>query len=100
VANTEADWHAAPQYNFTERDMIAKKVQNMQTYRVMMIDGSPYSELVAANGKPLAPAQAAVEDRKLQREIANRQRQTPAVRRKRIAEYQRERRQDEVCCKR
>jgi hypothetical protein len=94
VANTMADWNTAPEYNFTERDVVTKKGPSARTYRVMMIDGSPYNKLIAANGEPLTPAQAAGQDRALQREIAKREHATPEVRLQRIQKYQRERRQD------
>jgi hypothetical protein len=94
VSNTLADWNAAPQYDFTERDVVTLKARTIETYRVIMIEGSPYNELIAANGNPLDPARAAAESRKLQEEIARRRRETPSERRQRIARYNRERRQD------
>jgi len=95
VANTQADWNDAPKYDFTERDVITRNAKTeKKTYRVMMIDGSPYNRLVATNGEPLAAPQADIEERKLQREIANRQRETASQRQRRIARYSRERRQD------
>ena len=95
VANTMADWHGAPEYNFTERD-VTQNGEGTKTSRVMMIDGSPYYELIARNGTPLPPDQAAEEEQKLKQETAKRQRETPAQRRRRIVAYQRQRRQDEA----
>jgi hypothetical protein len=80
VANTMADWHGAPEYNFTERD-VTQNGEGTKTSRVMMIDGSPYYELIARNGTPLPPDQAAEEEQKLKQETAKRQRETPAQRR-------------------
>lgn len=58
VANTQADWRAAPDYNFTERDVTVKHgSRSVKTYRVRMIDGAPYYELTAMTGGPLSPAQ-------------------------------------------
>ncbi len=95
VANTQMDWNAAPEYNFTERDVVvANRARSVKTYRVIMIDGSPYNKLIAANGTPLGTAQAAAQESKLQQEVARRQHETPSQRQRRIAEYQRERRQD------
>ena len=59
-----------------------------------MIDGSPYNKLISINGKPLSSSQASGEEARLQQEVARRQRESPAARLKRIAEYQKERRQD------
>jgi hypothetical protein len=95
VANTTADWSAAPQYDFTERDVVtAHRNRTMKTYFVMMIDGSPYNKLVAVGGHEIAGAAAANEDRKLEREIDRRRKESPTARQKRVAEYQKERRQD------
>src|SRR5690242_18531578 len=53
VGNTEANWNAAPQFDFMERDITTKKGRVEKTYRVTMIDGSPYNQLVAINGTSL-----------------------------------------------
>lgn len=95
VRNTNADWSAAPRYNFTERDVVTKKGRrSVMTYQVLMLRGSPYKKLIAVNDEALPAARAAGEERKLQQEIARRQHETPSAKRRRIDEYQRERRQD------
>ena len=97
VANTNADWQAAPHYDFTERDIITKHGKRVtKSFQVMMIDGSPYNKLTSVNGQPLSPAQAAQEDRKLTDETTRRRSESPSARQKRIAEYQKERRQDHM----
>jgi hypothetical protein len=95
VDNTNADWTAAPQYSFTERDATTKNgKRTVKTYQVLMIDGSPYNKLIASNDQKLTPDQAAAEESKLQQEIAHRQNETPDARKKRLEQYQNERRQD------
>ena len=95
VQNINSDWAAAPRYDFKERDVITKGgTRSANTYEVLMIDGSPYKKMIAANGRPLSVVQASAEERKLQHEIARRQKETPGARQKRVSEYQRERRQD------
>jgi hypothetical protein len=95
VENTNADWSAAPRYNFTERDDITRKgKRSFRTSRVLMIEGSPYNKLLAVNDTPLSPARAALEEHKLQQEIARRLHETAAARQRRVARYERERRQD------
>lgn len=95
VANNDRNWKAAPQFNFTERDVITKSGKTIhRKYRVLMIEGSQYNELIAENGEPLSRARAAAEQKKLQQEIARRRAETPAQRARRVAQYQRERRQD------
>src|SRR5579875_140735 len=54
VEANQRNFAAAPYYAYNERD---KAGQGSKTYRVTMIDGSPYNRLVAVNGKPLSPDQ-------------------------------------------
>jgi hypothetical protein len=95
VAAAQADWQAAPQFDFREHDIITKGgKRRVRTYQVLMIQGSTYHQLIAQNGKPLSPAETAVEEQKLRHEIQARSAESPAARARRIAQYQRERRQD------
>src|SRR5262249_52637492 len=95
VENTNADWSAAPRYDYTEHDVAVRGGKTTaRTYQVTMIDGSPYNKLISENGAPLPPQQAAEEDRKLAREISSRNSEAPTARDKRVAGYLRERRQD------
>jgi hypothetical protein len=97
VENNERNWAAAPQLQFTEHDLITKggKLTD-RTYRVIMIDGSPYEKSLAVNGRPVSEAEARAEDEKLRREENSRRRETPQARTKRIAAYEKERRQDQA----
>jgi hypothetical protein len=95
LANTNADWAAAPQYDFTERDVVIRHgTRTAKAYQVLMIAGSTYNKLIAINGQPLSPEKAAEEDRKLAAETNHRRSESSSARQKRVAEYQRERRQD------
>ena len=95
VINTQANWKLAPQYAFTERDVITKGGRHtMQKFEVVMIDGSPYNKLIGRDGKPLPPAEAAAADAKMRQEIDRRRRESPSARSQRIAKYERERQQD------
>ena len=97
AAAVQADWKLAPQFSFTERDNIVKGgMRTVKTYRVVMIEGSPYNELVTENGRPLSPDQAAAEERKLQQQTEERRHESAAARQKRIAQYKRERTQDQA----
>lgn len=93
VAATEADWQAAPRYQYRERDVKGKKIE---TYEVTMIEGSPYYRLIARNDHPLSTEEALKEEAKLQAEVNKRRRENAAQRRKRIASYQRERDEDRL----
>src|SRR5437773_3263503 len=96
VAN-EADWKAGPNFSFTERDVTTKGgSKTVKTYEVLMIKESPYQRLIAVNDKPLSPAAQAQEKQKLEREIANRKKESPGAHAKRIAQFQRERQQDHM----
>ena len=53
VAANEADWKAAHEYDYVERDR--QKGGGAKTSEELMILGSPYERLVAVNGKAAAP---------------------------------------------
>jgi hypothetical protein len=95
VANNQANWKAAPEFTYTEHDIITKGGQRTdRTYRVLMIDGSPYNETIAVNGEPLSPAAQKREQAELQRVTEKRDGESPETSRQRIAKYERGRRQD------
>jgi hypothetical protein len=97
AAAVQADWKAAPEFSFTEHDVIVKGgARTVKTYRVVMIDGSPYNKLVTENGRPLPADQAAAEEQKLQQAAETRRSEGAAARQKRIAQYKRERAQDQA----
>jgi hypothetical protein len=95
VANNERNWKAAPEYSFTERDLVTNGDKTTsQTYRVTMIDGSQYNQLLEENGEPLKGERAAAEKRKAEQEGARRRSENSSARAGRVAQYQRERSQD------
>jgi hypothetical protein len=84
---TEADWSAAPRYDFAETDRAPHG--GTVTYEVTMIRGTPYSRRVAENGKPLPAEEAQKEEQKLQKTIARRRAESPGEAARRIDKYQR-----------
>lgn len=95
VENNDRNWKAAPEFAFTEQDVVkngGKKTD--RTYENMMIEGSPYQKLIAVDGEPLSRKKADAEDRKLQEAIRSRSGESEADKRARIEQYQRERRQN------
>jgi len=92
VAANDKDFSAEPEFNYQEKDRVAKTTK---TFQVTMIDGSPYQRLLA-NGKPLSPEQAALELAKQDRTAAARRAQTPEQRNKRIANYGKQRKSDHL----
>ncbi len=92
VAVTKSDWAQAPKYSFLERDVESKRhdPRMARTYRVLMIDGSPYNLVTAINDRPLSAYEKAAEQRKLEREIGKRQNESARERERRIEKYHRE----------
>jgi hypothetical protein len=90
------DWAQAPKYSYLERDVDSKRDNPAmaKTYRVLMIDGSPYNVVTAVNDQPLSPDEKASEQRKMEREIAKRRNESERERRRRIAKYVKERDRD------
>jgi hypothetical protein len=96
AAAMEKDWKAAPAYSYTEHDVQTKRggAKVVKTFQVLMIEGSPYNKLIAINDQPLSKAQEQQEQQKLQAEIEKRKHESPRERSRRVAKYQKERRQD------
>ncbi len=92
IATTQADWNANSHFSYVEQDVnVRNGATTSKTYRVMMLDGSPYSCLLAINGEPLPPQQAVEERYKVQQEIAMRSNESAESREKRLAEYRKDR---------
>ncbi|HVB38129.1 MAG TPA: hypothetical protein VND92_06300 [Vicinamibacterales bacterium] len=87
VEATKADWKAAPDYDFKERD---RGKGGTKTSDVTMIDGSPYYRLLAVNGVPLGPAASQAQQNALDAEVARRRAESPDDRAARIGKYRRE----------
>lgn len=96
AAAMEKNWKAAPDYSFTERDVQTKRggAKVVKTYQVLMIEGSEYHKLIALNDQPLSKTQEQQEQQKLQAEVDRRKHESSRERARRVARYQRERRQD------
>lgn len=92
----QEDWAEAPRYAYVERDVESKKdaPAMSKTYRVLMIDGSPFNLVTEVNDQPLSSDEKAVEQRKLEREMERRRNESDRARRRRVAKYQKERDHD------
>jgi hypothetical protein len=102
VAN-DSDWKALPNYSHQEHDVEGKldsngHLRNKQekTYRVMMIDGSPYNELIAVNGEPLTPERQKQEQAKLKAERKKRAGESQSARSDRVEKYKKERAEEHL----
>jgi len=92
----EANWSEAPNYSYTRTDANTESGSqpSRKTYQVLMIEGSPYREIVAEEGHELTPAAAREEHQKREREAAKRHSESPRERRKRIQKYLEDRNRD------
>ena len=103
VKVNDNDWRALPNYSHHERDVTAKldssgkpRTEERKTYRVLMIDGSPYQEVIAIDGKPLTGDAKAAETAKLQQEIEKRAHESDSARAARIQKYNKERAEEHL----
>ena len=95
IEKNESNWRVAPQYTFIERDAVTENGKvTRRTFKVLMIGGSPYNQLIAEDGESLPEARAAAEEKKLEQEVSRRSHETPSARQQRIAAYQRDRQQE------
>ncbi len=63
-----------------------------ETHEILSLYGQPYRRLVAKDGNPLSPGEQQKEQRKLDKVAAERARETPAERERRLAKYTSDRR--------
>ena len=94
VAANAADWSAAPDYEYLERDVQQKG--GTKTFKELVILGSPYELLIAVNGNALSPEQQKQEQAKLEAAVVERQGESPQARAQRIAKYEAERKRDHL----
>jgi hypothetical protein len=92
VAVMKSDWEQAPGYSYLEHDVESKRHSPpiAKSFRVLMLDGSPYNLVTSIGEQPLSSAEQAEEERKLQREIEKRRQESSREREKRIARFNRE----------
>jgi hypothetical protein len=101
TANDE-NWKVARNYTFLERVEerrldAAGHVQSkeVKTYDVTLLEGSPYERLVERDDHPLSPAEEKKEQEKLAKSIAERMKETPAERERRIADFEKRRKREQ-----
>jgi hypothetical protein len=95
VQINERNWELAPQFTFTKQEVMTEGGKETQrTFNALMIEGSPYDQLIEENGKPLSKARVAAEQKKLNAEVEQRRNESQADHRRRVAAFERERQQD------
>jgi hypothetical protein len=95
------NYRIARNYTFVERNENREldaqgnlKQRHTLTYDLTMLEGSPYRRLIARDDKPLAPAEEKKEEEKLRKSNAERQKETPEQRAKRLADWEKRRREE------
>jgi hypothetical protein len=92
VEANQADFNAAPDFNYKERDRNSDGTS--KTYQVTMIEGTPYQRLIEINGKPISAAQQAQEKQKQEQVAAQRRAESRDQQQKRIADFEKGRQRD------
>jgi hypothetical protein len=95
------NYRIARNYTFVERNETRQldgqgrlKERRVLTHDVTLLEGLPYLRLIARNDQPLPPAEEKKEREKLRKSIAERQKETPDQRAKRLADWEKKRRED------
>lgn len=70
------------------------KTRKILLYDVTMLDGSPYRRLVGKDDHGLSPEEDRIEQKKLADSIAQRRKETPAERARRIADWEKKRQRE------
>jgi hypothetical protein len=97
VQANEKDWNAGPSFSHEERDLETKDNERIdRTWKVFIMDGSPYRRLIAVDGGPLSAARQKQEQLRERRELARRRSETAEEREMRIQKYRKEREQDHI----
>ena len=94
AASDDRNWKVARNYTFSQQERLRYldsqgrvKSQEVRVNDVMLLDGSPYSRLVARDDRPLSSAEERKEQEKLTRSLAERRDQTTAQRGQRLSDY-------------
>ncbi len=88
MAVMESNWRAATAYAFSKRE---RDDDGVRTYRVMMMLGTFYQELLTVNGRPLSAADRVKEHDKRARELDRRRSESPERRANRLRKFQEDR---------
>jgi hypothetical protein len=91
VAGNDRDFKLGPDFNYKQRETTGGVTKTSQ---VTMIDGSPYTKLLAINGHTLSADKAAEEERKMTDAIKQRSSESASQRQDRIAKFEKGRKSD------
>lgn len=95
TAAIQSDWAADTDYAYIERNEVQKSgPPTSETYRVVEVEGSDYKLAIAISNRPLPPDRQKLELRKFGDEVRRRKAEDPAARERRVAKYQKQRREN------
>jgi uncharacterized membrane protein len=87
VTANQRDWKVAPEDSYIEGVL---KNNQTKTYRVLMLEGSPFKYLLKVNGEPLPRNQQQKQRQELRQAIQRRKNETPQKREERLEHYRAE----------
>ncbi len=93
IAATRNDWRAQPSYSYFERDTDPSRGDS-KTYKVTLMYGFPYQQLVAVNGKDLSKDERQDEQKKLREASEKRSKESKSERASRVSGYESDRERD------
>ena len=103
LASSEANWKLSENYTWRETRIFRKKdkdgnlkEQESKTYDVTMIEGKEYERLVLEDGEALSPEKERKEQEKLDKAVAELQRESASQRAKRMKKQREEREENEA----
>jgi hypothetical protein len=90
IGNYERDWRTAQRgWAYTQTDLIESEgTKGVEVSEVIPLAGTPYERLITRDGHPLTPAEQRKEDRKYERALRQREKETPSEREARIRKYE------------
>ena len=93
IENYLRDWRASRNtFAYTQKDITeADGKRTVEVSEIVPLDGTPYERLMSKDGHPLTPDEQRKEDKKFERILHQREKETPAERKERISKYDRER---------
>jgi hypothetical protein len=101
VHHDQSNWLKAKDYTYLVRSEMRQRDSHgkitkvdQRTEEVLILFGEPYERLIAKDGKALSDSERRKEQQKLDRLMEKREKEHPEERRKRLAEFDRERRKE------
>lgn len=93
IDNYLRDWRASRDaFTYTQKDITESDgKKTVEVSEIMPLNGTPYERLISKDGQALSADEQRKEDRKYERTLHQRQKETEAERQERIRKYERER---------